>query len=224
VIDVEPILGCKIALKRRDDRTCQCGATHVYVAKGTPPHAAALRCVDCDQFRQWLGEQIAAGMIEVAKRFGAPTTVVRNPKEYIQHHLGADAAMYLQPRAEPESDKMSDLTANDLEEMLASDASFFNGSDVPGKQTFELTVVKVTKQEFKNQDGSMETKPVLHFKENPRTLPLNKTNRAVMVENFGKVPKDWIGATLTLYGEPTSKGRGIRIRPEFPPDDAMMAG
>lgn len=32
-------------------------------------------------------------------------------------------------------------------------------------------------------------------------LDLNKTNKAFMIDKFGRIPKDWVGKTVTLSGE-----------------------
>jgi hypothetical protein len=36
-----------------------CGSTALAIRSGTPPHAAALHCEECDRWQQWLGKAIA---------------------------------------------------------------------------------------------------------------------------------------------------------------------
>jgi DNA repair protein RadD len=40
---------------------CDCGSTATYQTEGTGPHAAALRCVNCDKFLRWLPKEPSEG-------------------------------------------------------------------------------------------------------------------------------------------------------------------
>ena len=53
-IDVTPILGMKVHLRRTKDKPCNtCASTTAIVREGTTTHAASLRCFGCGKFRGW---------------------------------------------------------------------------------------------------------------------------------------------------------------------------
>ena len=64
-----PIDGLAVHL----DQHCRCGATLAVIAKGKGPHVAALRCPDCDRFRQWLPQKVCEFLTELVARCGRPT-------------------------------------------------------------------------------------------------------------------------------------------------------
>jgi hypothetical protein len=213
--DIELVLNTKVALKRRDDHACGCGAVDVVVGRGTPPHAASLLCADCGRWRAWMPERFVAGLAEVTRRFGRPTVTLRNLEEHIKAHLGASAEMYL-TRTQATGAKMP-ITAKELEEL--DGGKYFKGSDFPGNTKLELTVIDVTADNLKGRDGSMKRKAILHFKEHQKLLPLNDTNRDTIKGALGNEPKDWIEAKVSLWGDNTPTGRGVRLTPIVPDED-----
>jgi hypothetical protein len=204
-----------------NDGVCRCGSTTTTIGDGAGPHAASLRCTMCSRHRGWLPERIVAGLVEVTIRFGRPSVTIR-AKEHIAASSGADAAMFLQPRAQSEkgteqvTDQVTDtaLSEADLDKLYGS--QYFGGADFPKQKTMELVIAKVEKREFRQADGTKERKATLAFHGSDKSLPLNSTNVRTMIEEFGRDPSKWVGATVALYGEQTSMGRGVRIRPAEP--------
>jgi hypothetical protein len=78
------IIGLKVRLDRPIDRERPCCRNICIIKAGKEPHAGALRCADCDQFRGWLSKSTAQWIETVAMRFGAPTTpiIVRKSHDY----------------------------------------------------------------------------------------------------------------------------------------------
>ena len=96
-------------------------------------------------------------------------------------------------------DEDEDFTAEDLEKSLASK---YLTSTALGNRKLRLTVSKVKKQEFSNEDGSKEIKPVLHFSDSSQMLQLNKTNRRTLKAELGDPPA-WVGAVIGIFTDPT---------------------
>jgi hypothetical protein len=96
-------------------------------------------------------------------------------------------------------DEEKDFTAEDLEKSLASK---YLTSTALGDRKLRLTVSKVKKQEFSNEDGSKEIKPVLHFSDSSQMLQLNKTNRRTLKAELGDPPA-WVGAVIGIFTDPT---------------------
>ena len=92
-----------------------------------------------------------------------------------------------------------DFTAEDLAKSLASK---YLTSTAVGSRKLRLTVSKVKKQRFINEDGSSEIKPVLHFSDTSEMLQLNKTNRRTLKAELGDPPA-WVGAVIGVYTDPT---------------------
>ena len=63
-----------------------------------------------------------------------------------------------------------------------------------GTKPKPLTITTVEKAEM--NDGKQ--KPVLYFAEDTRGLVLNKENRDVLAERFGRDPRAWAGKKVTL--------------------------
>ena len=77
------------------------------------------------------------------------------------------------------------------------ESKYFRASDF----TKEIvgTIWSVESSEFKNDDGGTAVKPVLHFRDMPQALVLNKTNFTALSLMFGEDTKDWVGAKVALY-------------------------
>jgi hypothetical protein len=56
-----------------------CGAKAALIGTGKGPHAAELRCRNCDAHWQWISQddyrRIAAFIAEISNKFGAPETI-----------------------------------------------------------------------------------------------------------------------------------------------------
>jgi hypothetical protein len=75
------------------------------------------------------------------------------------------------------------------------------------------TIRNVEVAELKDKAGTVKHKYVLEFDELPKSLVLNRTNARKLAEAWGKKSHSWIGQRVTLYGEDTSFGPGVRLRP-----------
>jgi hypothetical protein len=62
-----PLLGVYIKIEHR---TCRCGADLTAVCAGSGPHAAALRCIGCDEHAGWLSRPTFQGIEKVVTTFG----------------------------------------------------------------------------------------------------------------------------------------------------------
>ena len=77
-------------LSVRLDRHCVRGATVTVVVEGKGPHAAALRCPDCDRIRQWLPREVVQFLVEVVDRFGRPLKSVEIYESVNQKEIDHD--------------------------------------------------------------------------------------------------------------------------------------
>lgn len=85
-------------------------------------------------------------------------------------------------------------------------------------KNYNWIIDRVTEEELENK-GKVDYKPTLWFRGQEKGFPLNKTNCAVCVDNFGSTETDdWVGRKVQLYRTMTSSPSGlvpcIRIRPQ----------
>jgi hypothetical protein len=185
LLDIAPIIGFQIEL---EDQCKACGSRITAISSGSGPHAAALRCAACNRFNRWLSDIAATalvdGSIAVTKTFGRkPIIKFKVITEHLASLSGADEAELINNRAhQPEKElKLSTtLTEDDMDELYGS--PYFNGTDFPKSTTLELTITRVEKKEFRQQDGTTERKAILTFKGNTKALPLNATNYRTLAE------------------------------------------
>jgi hypothetical protein len=61
------------------DIACPCGSNVTIICAGTGPHAAALRCRNCNRHRQWLSHEdyriCGTALAEITGRFGEPVEI-----------------------------------------------------------------------------------------------------------------------------------------------------
>jgi len=71
----EPLLNRTLCM----DQVCGCGSNVTLICPGRGPHAAALRCRNCDRHRQWLSHEdyrtCGAVLAEIPGRFGEPAEI-----------------------------------------------------------------------------------------------------------------------------------------------------
>jgi hypothetical protein len=71
----DPLLGRALCM----DQACSCGSNVTLVCPGHGPHAAELRCRNCDRHRQWLSfadyRTCGAVLAEITDRFGEPVEI-----------------------------------------------------------------------------------------------------------------------------------------------------
>jgi len=78
-----------------------------------------------------------------------------------------------------------------------TESKYFRASDFP--KEIICTIGSVDSCEFKNDDGGAAVKPVLHFKDMPQALVLNKTNFTALSLMFGEDSDSWAGKKIALY-------------------------
>ena len=71
----DPLLGRAL----RMDQACGCGSNVSLICTGRGPHAAELRCRNCDRHRQWVSHEdyriCGAVLAEITGRFGEPAEI-----------------------------------------------------------------------------------------------------------------------------------------------------
>ena len=78
---------------------------------------------------------------------------------------------------------------------------WLKGSDLTPGQQLRVTVKAAYEHTFEQQN---ETKPVLSFHEIDQDLPLNKSQCATMISNFGPNAGLWVGQSLALMSAPSN--------------------
>lgn len=84
-----------------------------------------------------------------------------------------------------------------------------------------VTITKVERAELMVVGGAKKPGIVVHFKESPKKLVLNKTNASTIADMHGTEAEKWVGKRVTLFPT-TCKCKGktvdcIRIRDSIPP-------
>lgn len=103
------------------------------------------------------------------------------------------------------------MSSEKWSEHPSAQGNCIGGKDVEFDE-IELTISDVTEQKMKTRDGDSEKKLCLHFEEDTRLLPLNKTRGNYMAKHCGDPIEEWIGEKVTLYGVDTPMGTGVRIK------------
>jgi hypothetical protein len=71
----DPLLGRVLCM----DQACNCGSNVTLICLGRGPHAAELRCRNCDRHRQWLSfddyRTCGTVLAEITDRFGEPAEI-----------------------------------------------------------------------------------------------------------------------------------------------------
>lgn len=89
---------------------------------------------------------------------------------------------------------------------------FFKGEDIAPGSFINLTIDCVKTEELGQKK---EPKDVVRFRESPKGLVLNKSNRITLIALFGAYDEKWVGGKVTLYScdtrGPNGIARGVRI-------------
>jgi hypothetical protein len=107
----------------------------------------------------------------------------------------------------------------DLKNLYPSE--FLHGADLPANG-WRVSVKEVTTADF---DGG--TKAVLKFKEDDRTLPLNKTQVLCLYDILGPNTDAWPGREIILLPEKIASGKfagKITIRIDLPRSEPVAPG
>lgn len=88
---------------------------------------------------------------------------------------------------------------------------------------YTLTIKEVERGELMSQRGKSK-KPVIHFNETEKKLPIGKTVMKVIAGMYGFKTREWVGKRIALYATTTSVGGEmvdcVRVRPKVPPANA----
>lgn len=83
------------------------------------------------------------------------------------------------------------------------DSTYLRWFDLDGKSV-TVTISKIERDvELTMRGGVKSKKPVIHFKETPKPLVMNKTNMASIADLHGPAPSKWIGRQVTLFQSQT---------------------
>jgi hypothetical protein len=98
---------------------------------------------------------------------------------------------------------------------LAYGSKYLSASDV-GDKKIRTRIQKVRKETLKGNDGRERLKFVLFYDTLDKPMVLNATNKDELVTVLGRVPANWIGATVGVHVVPVSFAgkltKGVRIR------------
>jgi hypothetical protein len=91
-------------------------------------------------------------------------------------------------------------------------SKYFSVSDLKDGEPW-LKVGKVEVAELREKNGVTKRKFVILFEGVDKGLVVNKTNAKKLAEAYGKQSSKWVGQIIQLYGEDTTFGKGVRVRP-----------
>ena len=118
------------------------------------------------------------------------------------------------------------MDANDL----FPPSQYLRSEDVDAAGELLLTITRVERKEFTDDNGKKEVKGDLSFAEIEKKLSINVTNTNTLVSMFGSkdIDKAWVGKQVTLYVDHNVKYgtkivSGLRIRLIDAKQDAVTA-
>ena len=189
--DVVNLIGLCVRLDRHVDRLLGCHDNIAVIGEGRGPHAAQLRCAECNRHRGWLSHATTNFLRETVRTFGVPDEpfVIRDASL-----ASAGAPMHINKLFPGKY-----LTAADLD-----------GEDAT------LTIDKVRIEEIGHHG---DEKPTLSFVGETKRLILNKVNSKAIAELYGAETDGWHGKEITLFGTQTDfEGKQVDcIRTKAPP-------
>jgi hypothetical protein len=120
------------------------------------------------------------------------------------------------PELDPETP-----TEHDLDQAYGS--KYLSKTDI-GDRKIRTRILKVRKQEMRDDRGGKPTKIrfVVFLEGLDKPMVLNATNKALLVDAFGKPPANWIGASIGVFFDPEvmfagKRTGGLRLRLVPPP-------
>jgi hypothetical protein len=110
-------------------------------------------------------------------------------------------------------DDLDTPTEVDLETCYGS--KYLSATDL-GKRKIKAKIVKIRKEELKQNSGATRKKFILYFDAADKAMVLNATNKQILVEALGTKPADWLGTQVGILAEPVQfAGKtvmGLRLR------------
>jgi hypothetical protein len=110
---------------------------------------------------------------------------------------------------------MADFIEHDLDTPTEADldsaygTKFLSAADV-GDRKIRTKVLKVRKEDLRGKDDRSKKRFVLHLEGLDKPMVLNETNKTTLVGALGKVPANWIGASIGVYVDPNVMYGGVR--------------
>lgn len=149
------------------------------------------------------------------------------PRSNVATLSGASAAnaMNLHPRKTTMSDEFNEDINTPSEADMASmyGSKYLSVADI-GDRKIRAKIVKVGKEEQRQQNGSTRKKAILFFANLDKGLVLNAVNKAELDEKLGRSPAAWINAEIGLFAAATTFGgkaiQGLRLRVIYKPGSA----
>lgn len=90
-----------------------------------------------------------------------------------------------------------------------------------GDKDHTVKIVKVTKGKVVGTGGKSSGKAMIHFEGKEKPLGAGTAVLSAIARLYGNDTRDWIGKSITIYGDPTVKFGGeavggVRVRPNAP--------
>jgi hypothetical protein len=173
------VIGMKVRLDRAVDRALGCHDNIALIHPGSGPHAAQLRCAECNRHRGWLAKPTADFLSSTVTMFGVPSEpfVIRDASPA---HAGENPMH--------------------IDKLFPS--KYLGAGDADGEE-LTLTIDRVRLETIgRNSDE----KPVVSFAGEPKKLILNKTNSKAIAELYGPNTDAWHGKQITLFATETEFG------------------
>jgi hypothetical protein len=199
----QPIIGLRVRLDRRVDRELGCHDNLAAIFPGRGPHAAQLRCAECQRHRGWLGKLTADFLTETVRTFGVPL----EPRDATTTAIASATA--------PANGDPPMATRDEL-----YPSKYLKAADLKGKPV-GLIIDRVT-QETLEANGKKDVKPVVHFRNTAKLLVLNLTNYVSIADQHGDETNNWPGCKIVVYPTTTLVGNKqkdcIRVEEKTEPE------
>jgi hypothetical protein len=133
-----------------------------------------------------------------------------NPDSDLHHRHLEDIAM---------SDEFADFdpdTPSEADLDLAYGSKYLGTVDL-GTRKIRARIQRVRKQELTDKNGQKRMKFIIFFDALDKPLVLNSTNKDVLVDDLGRVPGKWEGASVGVFVDPSvvfagKRTGGVRLR------------
>jgi hypothetical protein len=107
----------------------------------------------------------------------------------------------------PENDPDT-VTELDLESMYGG--RFLSSSDL-GDRKVRTTIQKVRKEELRKEDGTKRWRLVLSLAAFDKPMVVNATIKDLLVASLGRVPSQWVNASVGVFVDPNVMFAGKRV-------------
>jgi hypothetical protein len=171
------------------DRSDHCCANVAIVFAGQDG-GYELRCEECNSSRSPLPAMAVDFLRSTVRVFGTPPTPI-----FISSAI---------------TQKATNMNRNDL-----FPSKYFKAADLNGKP-IDLVIKSATVESLKNMQGANESKLVLGFVNQPKSLVCNRTNYDAIADLHGDETEGWSGKKIQLYPDKAHVGgktvAAVRVR------------